>query len=72
MESEESPPAARTAAATALLDRAFGKPATNIEARIDVTDPAATAAAVLLELSQRAKERRAEAMVIDAVPLPRQ
>jgi hypothetical protein len=72
MDSKDSPPAARTAAATALLDRAFGRPPASIEGRVEVQHSIAdTAAQVLQELTQRAKDRRAEAArVIDAVAVP--
>lgn len=76
MRDKDAPPAARTAAATALLDRGFGRPATNVDAQLTVSHSIeSTAAQVLMSLAQRAKERRAAeaAKVIDAEPvaLPR-
>ena len=67
MRDRDAPPAARTAAATALLDRAFGKPPASMEGRVEVRHSIAdTAASVLQALTQRAKERQAEqARVID-------
>lgn len=72
MDSPGSPPAARTAAASALLDRAFGKPATSFDAQLTVNHSVSSQAAeVLMALSQRARDRRAEeARVIDAVAAP--
>lgn len=71
MESAESPPAARTAAATALLDRAFGKPPASMEGRVEVQHSISdTAAQVLRDLTERARARKAEAArVIDAEPM---
>jgi hypothetical protein len=62
MRAEDSPPAAKTAAACALLDRAYGRPASAVDARIEVAHSVAdTAAQVLMALTQRARERQAEA-----------
>lgn len=56
---EDAPPAARTAAAVALLDRGHGRPAQSIEAKIDVYSPAQAHAEALWELSRRANEAKA-------------
>lgn len=56
MNDKEAPPAARVAASTALLDRVYGKPQQNVEARIESLDMGKTAAAVLMDLSRRAME----------------
>lgn len=71
MENQESPAAARTAAASALLDRAWGRPASSLEGRVEVQHSIASVAAqTLMELTQRAQERkRLEAQVIDAEPV---
>ncbi len=62
MRAEDSPPAAKTAAACALLDRAYGRPASAMDARIEVQLPLADqAAAVLMALTERARARQAEA-----------
>jgi hypothetical protein len=70
MRSEDAPPAARTAAATALLDRAYGRPATSVDAQVTVQHNISdTAAQVLRALTDRAKQRRVEgARVIDVTP----
>jgi hypothetical protein len=60
MRSEEAPPAARTAAASALLDRAYGRPAQAVDAMLTVQHSVSDQAAeVLRALSERARERRA-------------
>lgn len=65
MDDAEAPPAARTAAACALLDRAYGRPAQSVEARI-VTNVAETAAEVLMRLTAAAKA----ATMVDVTPPP--
>jgi hypothetical protein len=73
MNDTEAPQGARIQAATALLDRGWGKPMQNVEARIDVTDTAAAAAGVLRQLSQRAREQREDERrgeIIDVTPAP--
>ena len=72
MRDKDAPPAARTAAATALLDRGYGRPAQAMDAKIEVSHSVAdTAAQVLMALSQRARERKAEeARLIDVTPTP--
>jgi hypothetical protein len=60
MRSEDAPPAARTAAATALLDRGYGRPAQAVDAMVTVQHSfSEQAAEVLRELSERAKARKA-------------
>jgi len=60
MNDKEAPPAARVAASTALLDRVYGKPQQNVEARIESVDMGKAAAQVLMDLANRAKIRKAE------------
>jgi len=68
MGDETAPPAARVAAAGHVLDRGYGKPAAAVDARIEVAHSMAdTAASVLMALTERAKARKAEAMV-DVTP----
>lgn len=71
MNDKSAPPAARVAAAGHVLDRGYGKPAQSMEGRVEVQHSiSATAASVLQALTQRAKERQAEAAkLIDAVPV---
>lgn len=71
MNDTDAPPASRVAASEAILNRGWGKPMQNVEARIDVTDTTAVAAQVLRELSDKARERRRlddERRVIDVTP----
>ena len=69
MRAEDSPPAAKTAAACALLDRAYGRPAQAMDARIEVQAPLASqAAAVLMALTERAKAAKAAAMIDVTLP----
>ena len=74
MNDSEAPQASRITAAVALLDRGWGKPQQNIEAKIEATDMAKTAATVLLDLSRRARESKLqdlkdkEAAIIDVTP----
>lgn len=74
MNDSEAPQASRITAAVALLDRGWGKPQQNIEAKIEATDMAKTAATVLLDLSRRARESKLqdlkdkEASIIDVTP----
>jgi hypothetical protein len=70
MRSEEAPPAARTAAASALLDRAYGRPAQAVDAMVTVQHSLSDQAVeVLRELSERAKARKAlERPTIDVTP----
>lgn len=65
-----APPAARTAAAVALLDRGYGRPAQAVDAMLTVQHSVSDQAAlVLMELAQRAKARKAEeARLIDVTP----
>jgi hypothetical protein len=65
MNNTESPPAARTAAACALLDRAYGRPAQSVEARLAVSGVADTAAEVLMRLTAAARAAKA----IDVTPV---
>lgn len=65
----EAPQGARIQAATAILDRGWGRPQQNVEARVEVTDTARAHAEALYELARRAKERRAEQDgMIDVTP----
>lgn len=74
MNDSQAPQASRITAAVALLDRGWGKPQQNIEAKIEATDMAKTAATVLLDLSRRARESKLqdlkdkEAAIIDVTP----
>jgi hypothetical protein len=71
MRDKDAPPAARTAAATALLDRGFGRPAQSVEGRVEVQHSVSDAAAeVLRGLAERAKQRRVaeDAQMIDVTP----
>ena len=74
MNDSEAPQASRITAAVALLDRGWGRPQQNIEAKIEATDMAKTAATVLLDLSRRARESKLqdlkdkEAAIIDVTP----
>lgn len=74
MNDSSAPQASRITAAVALLDRGWGKPQQNIEAKIEATDMAKTAATVLLDLSRRARESKLqdlkdkEAAIIDVTP----
>jgi hypothetical protein len=67
----EAPVSARIQAAEAILNRGWGRPQQNVEARIEVTDIAKTHAEVLMELSRRAieeKQSRIAEQVIDVTP----
>lgn len=74
MNDSQAPQASRITAAVALLDRGWGKPQQNIEAKIESVDMAKTAATVLLDLSRRARESKLqdlkdkEAAIIDVTP----
>jgi hypothetical protein len=70
MGSEDAPPAARTAAAVALLDRGYGRPAQAVDAMLTVQHTVSEQAAqVLMALAERAKARKAEeARMIDVTP----
>lgn len=68
MTDHDTPPAARIAAATAILDRGWGKPQQNVEARIGVENVGATAAEVLMRLTEQARARKAEARIVDVTP----
>ena len=74
MNDSEAPQASRITAAVALLDRGWGRPQQNIEARVENVDIAKSAAQVLMDLSRRAKESKLqdlkdkEAIIIDVTP----
>lgn len=73
MNSVDAPAASRVTAAVALLDRGWGRPQQNVEARIDIADTATTAATVLMELTRQAQEAKrvksdGEAQMIDVTP----
>lgn len=72
MKDVSAPHSARASAAATLLDRGHGRAPLAVDARVEVAHSVAdTAAEVLMALSERAKQRRAdEARVIDAEPLP--
>ena len=74
MRDQESPPAAKVAAARELLDRGFGKAVQALDVHSSV-DMGATAAAVLMDLAKRAKEAKAAEAIAadyrDATPLSR-
>lgn len=63
----DAPQGARIAAATAILDRGWGKPQQSLEARIGVENVGATAAEVLMRLTEQAKQAR-EARILDVTP----
>ncbi len=54
MNDAQAPAASRVAAATALLDRTYGKPSISVETRIEL-DIASSHAAVLMRLTEQAK-----------------
>lgn len=74
MNDTEAPQTSRITAAVALLDRGWGRPQQNIEARVENVDIAKSAAQVLMDLSRRAKESKLqdlkdkEAIIIDVTP----
>ena len=69
MRDTEAPPAARVTAARELLDRGFGKAAQSVEMDVKV-DMARAHAEVLMELSQKARQAKAQAHMIDVTPSP--
>lgn len=65
MNDETASAGARTAAACALLDRAYGRPSQSIETRVDIAvDVASAHAAALMRLTEAARE----AKTIDLMP----
>jgi hypothetical protein len=70
MNDTEAPQGARIQAATAILDRGWGKPQQNVEARIEVADMAKAHADALIRLTNLAREAREErsASMIDVTP----
>lgn len=60
MNDKNAPHAARVAASTALLDRVYGRPSQNVEARIETVDMGKAAAEVLINLANKAKAKKAE------------
>ena len=74
MNDPEAAQASRITAAVALLDRGWGRPQQNIEARVENVDIAKSAAQVLMDLSRRARESKLqdlkdkEATIIDVTP----
>jgi hypothetical protein len=62
MRDQASPPAAKVAAARELLDRGFGKAVQAVDVNSKV-DMGATAAAVLMDLANRAKTAKAAELV---------
>jgi hypothetical protein len=62
MRDQASPPAAKVAAARELLDRGFGKAVQALDVNTKV-DMGATAAAVLMDLANRAKTAKAAELV---------
>lgn len=68
MNNLDAPAASRVTAAEAILNRGWGRPMQNIEARVDVTDLGTTAASVLMELTRAAKEAKQAGQIIDITP----
>ena len=69
MNDTSAPSASRVTAATALLDRGWGKPQQSVEARVSVGDVGVTAAEVLMRLTTQAREAKiAAAQIIDVTP----
>jgi pyruvate dehydrogenase complex dehydrogenase (E1) component len=68
MNDAEAPPAARVAASTALLDRVYGRPSQNIDAKVETVDAGKTMAEVLMALTAKAKARRMASEIIDVTP----
>lgn len=70
MNDGDAPPASRVTAAEAILNRGWGKPMQNLEAKIEVTDTASIQAQQLMELTRRALDIRAtrERELIDVTP----
>jgi hypothetical protein len=70
MNDTEAPQGARIQAATAILDRGWGKPQQNVEARIEVADMAKAHADALIRLTNLAREAREErsTSMIDVTP----
>ncbi|NDB69658.1 MAG: HEAT repeat domain-containing protein [Methylocystaceae bacterium] len=68
MNDAEAPPAARVAASTALLDRVYGRPSQNIEAKVETVDAGKAMAEVLMALTAKAKARRMTSEIIDMTP----
>jgi hypothetical protein len=65
----DAPAAARISAATAILDRGWGRPQQNIEARVEVADMAKAHADALIKLTNLAREAREErSSMIDVTP----
>lgn len=73
MNDREAPASARVAASEAILNRGWGRPQQNFEARIEVTDVAKTYVDVLRELNVKAMEAKKARMaepIIDVTPQP--
>jgi hypothetical protein len=70
MNDSDAPAAARVSAAQAVLDRGWGKPSQNIDAKLEVRDAGRIHAEVLMELSRKAREAKLEreANIIDVSP----
>lgn len=68
MNNMDAPAASRVTAAEAILNRGWGRPQQNVEARIDITDMGTTAANVLMELTRAAKEAKQAGQIIDITP----
>jgi hypothetical protein len=70
MNDTEAPQGARIQAATAILDRGWGKPQQNVEARIEVADVAKAHADALIRLTNLAREARDDrsTSMIDVTP----
>lgn len=60
MNDKDAPHSARVAASTALLDRVYGRPSQNVEARIETVDMGKAAAEALMSLANKAKAKKAE------------
>ena len=69
MNNSDAPPAARVTAATALLDRGYGKPTQSVESKIEVQSTALAHAEALMELANRARQAKlSQQKLIDITP----
>jgi hypothetical protein len=69
MNTSDAPPAARVTAASALLDRGYGKPTQSVESKIEVQSTALAHAEALMELANRARQAKlSQQKLIDITP----
>jgi hypothetical protein len=68
MNDSEAPQASRITAAVALLDRGWGRPQQNVEARIESVDMGKAAAQALMDLANRAKIAKAAEQANTVIP----